>query len=156
MAIVRATHLCDYMDWTSVDLNLTREGFFCPCSVFSLKKKKKKKTKERNKLQPNQLHTADGLKFSVRSVPFFFCEHRLNTAVVTLVVTKKWWWAAFIRPTKQCLMNVSSFHRVKDYANRVKSSLPLRSTNSKSKTKYIPRRVRAYSFKMDAICLYWI
>ena len=33
------------------------------------------------------------------------------------------------------------FNRVKDYANRVKSSGPLRATNLKAKSKYIPRRV---------------
>ena len=33
--------------------------------------------------------------------------------------------------------------RVKDYANRVKSKVPLRTTNLKPKTKYIPRRVSA-------------
>ena len=42
MAIVRATHLRDYMDWTSVDLNLTREGFFLSLLSFLVKKKKKK------------------------------------------------------------------------------------------------------------------
>ena len=35
MTIVRATLLRDYMDWTSVDLNLTREGFFFVFAQFS-------------------------------------------------------------------------------------------------------------------------
>ena len=32
-------------------------------------------------------------------------------------------------------------YRVKDYANRVKSGVPMRITNLKPRNKYIPRRV---------------
>jgi len=46
MTIVRATHLCDYMDWTSVDLNLTREGFFLSLLSFLVKKKENRRKKQ--------------------------------------------------------------------------------------------------------------
>ena len=42
-------------------------------------------------------------------------------------------------------------YRVKDYANRVKSSGPLRSTNLKAKSKYIPRRNNRRGYIKDKL-----
>lgn len=134
MVIVRAAHLCDY-----VDFNLTREGFSLSLLSF-LEPKKKEKRKPKKQTNSSLASCILWMGCCSLYVVFSASIGWVQLQLLLLSPRNDGMPLSFLQASS-ALWTFFSFHRVKDYANRVKSSLPPRSTNLKPKNKYIPRRV---------------